>query len=93
MRYKKRDTFVMIKKNMPPSIINFSETEIEKLGYKRYRYPDPRVKKRFYCVCLIAAFGLSNAVIVQVAGLRYNSVGGLLKVKEYSCGKKKITVL
>ena len=78
---------------MPSSILNLSETEIGKLGYGQYRYPDPRVKKRFYCIYLIAAFEVSNAVIGQVAGLRYNSVGGLLKVKEYSCGKKKITVL
>lgn len=32
--------------NMPCLFLKISETEIEKLSYERYAYPDPMIQKR-----------------------------------------------
>ena len=60
---------------MPSLQFNLSETEIEKLSYNRYSFPDPMVQKRIHVVYLKATLGWSNLMIGQIVGLHYNAVG------------------
>ena len=60
---------------MPTLKFNLSETEIEKLNYERYAYPDPMVQKRILAVYLKATLGWNNSIIGQIVGLHYNAVG------------------
>ena len=65
---------------MPTLKLNISETDIEKLNYERYAYPDPMVQKRIFAVYLKATLGWKNATIGNVVGLHYNAVGNWIKV-------------
>ncbi len=60
---------------MPTLAFNISKTEIEKLSYERYTYPDPMVQKRIYAVYLKATFGWNNSIIGHAVGLHHNAVG------------------
>jgi transposase len=65
---------------MPTLKFNISETDIEKLNYERYAYPDPMVQKRIFAVYLKATLSWKNATIGNVVGLHYNAVGNWIKV-------------
>ncbi len=87
--------------NMPSLFLKISETEIEKLSYERYAYPDPMIQKRIFAVYLKATLGWSNKVIGLTVGLHYNAVGewigvykkqgfaGLLR-KNYVCKRSEM---
>lgn len=65
---------------MPTLAFNLSKTEIEKLSYERYTYPDPMVQKRIYAVYLKATLGWSNSIIGHAVGLHYNAVGNWINI-------------
>ena len=65
---------------MPTLAFNLSKTEIEKLSYERYAYPDPMVQKRIYAVYLKATLGWSNSIIGHAVGLHYNAVGNWINI-------------
>ncbi len=78
---KKEGNFVMTKsQNMPSEIINLNESEIEKLNYERYAYPDPMIQKRISAVYIKAALAWSNEMIGLAVGLHHNSVGSWIAV-------------
>ena len=55
--------------------LNLGETEIQRLNYERYHYPDPLVQKRIQAVYMKIITGLSNELIGVLADLNRNSVG------------------
>lgn len=60
---------------MPTLPFNISKSEIDKLNYERYAYPDPMVQKRIFAVYLKFTLGWSNSIIGHTVGLHYNAVG------------------
>jgi len=65
---------------MPTLKFNISESDIDKLNYERYAYPDPIVQKRIFAVYLKSTLGWNNATIGNVVGLHYNAVGNWIKL-------------
>lgn len=59
--------------------LNLSKTEIQRLNYERYHYPDPLVQKRIHAVYLKIITGLSNELIGVLADLNRDSVGDWIK--------------
>lgn len=55
--------------------LNLGETEIQRLNYERYHYPDPLVQKRMQAVYIKAITNLSNELTGVLAGLTRDSVG------------------
>jgi len=55
--------------------LNLGETEIQRLNYERYHYPDAMVQKRIQAVYLKIITGLSNELIGVLADLNRDSVG------------------
>jgi transposase len=66
--------------NMPSLIINLNESEIDKLNYERYAYPDPMIQKRISAVYLKGVLRLSNKMIGLAVGLHANSVSRWISV-------------
>lgn len=65
---------------MPTRNFNISETDIDKLNYERYTYPDRLVQKRIFAVYLKATFRVNNTTTGKMVGLHYNAVGKWIQV-------------
>src|SRR5207253_2734631 len=61
------------------TVFALNPEELNKLNYERYHYPCPLVQKRFHCLYLKAAYGLSNEETGRLMDAHRNSVSQWVK--------------